>query len=157
MSKGYSGLYEGTKGGSGGNGNSSSGGSSLTGNAEVSADSLTPVVTYAKDGTKLVNGFPAKVHEGKQGKHIPGHKNYQPGKSTLSITVSEADELIKEKGGTGKLVAPNSNKERVDFGIQIGTYKNHKTGEALPTTKGIIHYSKTGAHIVPSNPNSLEE
>ena len=155
MCKGISELYEGTKGGNGENVNISS--SASTDNSVVSTDSLAPVVTYAKDGTKLVNGFPAKVQEEKQGKHIPGHKNYQPGKSILSISVSEADELIKEKGGTGKLVAPNSNKERVDFGIQIGTYKNHKTGEALPTTKGIIHYSKTGAHIVPSNPNSSEE
>lgn len=155
MSKGICRLYSGTKGESSGGNNGAVGISSE--NTESSDDILNPKVSYAKDGTKLVNGFPAKVQEGKQGKHIPGHKNYQPGKSTLSITVSEADELIKEKGGTGKLVAPNSNKERVDFGIQIGTYKNPKTGEALPTTKGIIHYSKTGAHIVPSNPNSEEE
>ena len=153
MSKGYSGLYEGTKGGSGGNGNSSSGGSSLTGNAEVSADSLTPVVTYAKDGTKLVNGFPAKVHEGKQGKHIPGHNNYREGRSKLTISMSEADKLIREKGGTGKMVAHNSNRERVDFGIVIGFYVDNETGTSLPTSKGIIHYSKSGAHIVPSYPN----
>ena len=148
MSKGYSGLYEGTKGGSGSNG-----GRVSVGNTEASADSLTPIVTYDKDGNKLVNGCPAKVHEGQQGKHIPGHKNYREGRSKLTISMSDADKLIREKGGTGKMVAHNSNRERVDFGIVIGFYVDNETGTSLPTSKGIIHYSKSGAHIVPSYPN----
>lgn len=154
MSKGYSDLYEGTKGG---NDNGVKFSKSSDSNAKISTDSLTPVINYDKDGNKWVNDFPAKVHEGKQGKHIPGHNNYQLGKSTLSITISEADKLIQEKGGTGKFITPNCNKERIDFNIQIGIYKNPKTGETLSTTKGIIHYSKSGAHIVPANPNSEED
>jgi len=37
-------------------------------------------------------------------------------------------------------------KERVDFGQVIGEINGQ------PTTKGIIHYSKDGAHLVPANP-----
>lgn len=42
--------------------------------------------------------------------------------------------------------------ERVDFGKIIGYYVDPQTGKKHPTTMGIIHYSKNGAHIVPSKP-----
>jgi len=37
-------------------------------------------------------------------------------------------------------------RERVDFGEVIGNVNG------VPTTKGIIHYSSDGAHIVPARP-----
>lgn len=40
-----------------------------------------------------------------------------------------------------------------DFGTNIGKYFNSSTGKYVPTTNGIIHNSKTGAHIVPAAPN----
>ncbi len=43
-------------------------------------------------------------------------------------------------------------KERVDFGKTIGFYHNPQTQKSIPTTMGIIHYSKDGAHIVPAKP-----
>ena len=67
----------------------------------------------------------------------------------------EADELIKE-AGTGDQVGavpvgdPGS-KERIDFGQEIGVFRDADGNEA-PTTVGIIHYSKKGAHIVPARP-----
>ena len=45
-----------------------------------------------------------------------------------------------------------TNKERVNFGEVIGQYVNPATNEAVDTTMGIIHYSKTGTHIVPAQP-----
>lgn len=42
--------------------------------------------------------------------------------------------------------------EVVDFGVVIGMHRNSKTGHARPTTRGTIHYSKTGAHVVPTTP-----
>ena len=42
-------------------------------------------------------------------------------------------------------------KERIDFGETIGTYVD-KAGNSSPTTKGIVHYGKQGAHIVPARP-----
>ncbi len=100
------------------------------------------------EGTpKVVNGFDATVHAGKQGKHIPGHPNYQPGKS---IFTGDAQKLLDKCAGKGEWIGQN--KERVDFGEIIGKYVDPVTGEAVETTKGIIHYSKNGAHIVPARP-----
>ncbi|MGK6353567.1 polymorphic toxin type 50 domain-containing protein [Parapedobacter sp. DT-150] len=47
---------------------------------------------------------------------------------------------------------PNEVKTRVDFGKVIGDYINPQTGAAMPTTKGIIVNSHTGAHIIPARP-----
>lgn len=93
--------------------------------------------------------FPKNINEDKQGKHIPGNKNYIPGRSILSITTEEAENLIKEYSGHGTPVSEY--KERVDFGRTIGIYVD-LDGVGTSTTVGIIHYSKTGAHIVPANP-----
>jgi hypothetical protein len=53
-----------------------------------------------------------------------------------------------------KLAGEPGYKERVDFGEHIGYYVHEEDPNIkLPTTKGIIHYSKRGAHIVPSHPD----
>ena len=94
--------------------------------------------------------YPKKLNEGKQGKHIPGHNNYQEGKSELTISMSEADDLVDKYSGKGTPVSDI--KERVDFGQIIGNYKDPITNDSIPTTVGIIHYSKSGTHIVPARP-----
>ena len=94
--------------------------------------------------------YPKTHNEEKQGKHIPGHNNYQEGKSELTISMSEASKLVNEYSGKGTPVGDN--KERVDFGQIIGNYKDPGTGDSVPTTVGIIHYSKSGTHIVPARP-----
>ncbi|WP_237089028.1 polymorphic toxin type 50 domain-containing protein [Paenibacillus larvae] len=100
-----------------------------------------------KEIPKVVNGFDATIHAGKQGKHIPGHSNYQYGKSILT---ANAQKLLEKYAGKGEWIGQN--KERVDFGEIIGKYVDPITGEAIETNKGIIHYSKNGAHIVPARP-----
>lgn len=94
------------------------------------------------------------LHIGRQGKHIIGNKNYLLGRSIFLGTMEEAQQLVREFSGTGTHLGPN--KERVDFGRIIGYYINPKTGEKIPTTWGIIHYSKNGSHIVPSQPQEKE-
>jgi hypothetical protein len=89
------------------------------------------------------------LEAGKQGKHIPGHKNFIPGRSPL--THNNPQSLLDNFAGKGQPVrnVPRGSpgfKERVDFGQVIGEINGQ------PTTKGIIHYSKDGAHIVPANP-----
>ena len=96
------------------------------------------------------DSFPKNLNEGKQGKHVPGHNNYEPGKSELTISMKKASDLVNKFSGKGTPVG--TNKERVDFGEVIGNYKDPITGESAPTTIGIIHYSKTGTHIVPARP-----
>jgi len=89
------------------------------------------------------------LEAGKQGKHIPGHNNFIPGRSPL--THNSPQSLLDNFAGKGQPVGnvPRGSpgfKERVDFGQVIGEINGQ------PTTKGIIHYSKDGAHIVPANP-----
>jgi RHS repeat-associated protein len=106
----------------------------------------------AGDAAKVMRGPSPKVNAGQQGKHQPGHNNYQPGRSVLKADPSE----LGRHAGTGQQVGkievglPGS-KERVDFGQAIGTHVD-KAGNVSETTVGIIHYGKEGMHIVPARP-----
>ena len=64
--------------------------------------------------------------------------------------MDDAQRLIDDFAGTGEWIG--TNKERVNFGEVIGQYVNPAKNEAVDTTVGIIHYSKTGTHIVPAQP-----
>lgn len=98
----------------------------------------------------VFDSFPKNINEGKQGKHIPGHNNYKKGKSVLNIGLQEAQLLVNKFSGKGSAIGEN--KERVDFGKVIGKYIDPTTGKSQKTTIGIIHYSKSGTHIVPARP-----
>ncbi|MEC0492820.1 polymorphic toxin type 50 domain-containing protein, partial [Bacillus licheniformis] len=106
-----------------------------------------------------VHGFPAKVKPGAQEKHIPGTPNYKQeianGRKNKSIFYGgdnkTAQELLDKFAGKGTLLK-NGVKERVDFGKVIGKFYDKDTGKYVETTRGLIHYSKNGAHIVPSEP-----
>ena len=43
-------------------------------------------------------------------------------------------------------------REVVDFGQVIGEIQTIKDGSFVPTTRGTIHYSKSGCHVVPAEP-----
>jgi RHS repeat-associated protein len=95
------------------------------------------------------------VNPGKQGKHQPGHPNFQPGKSEL--THPNPQGLVDKGAGTGEQVGGTAvgeagSKERVDFGEPIGTHVDPATGERSETSVGIIHYGKKDTHIVPARP-----
>jgi len=91
------------------------------------------------------------INEGKQNKHILGSNNYTSGKSYLTISTEEAQNLVNKYAGTGTLQFGDngkwSKKEIITTDKQIGVVKN-KTGE-IKTNSFKIHYSKTGVHIVP--------
>lgn len=97
------------------------------------------------------------IHD-QQNKHIPGKHNYQPGKSIFEH--KDPQGLLGKFAGKGK---PMNNempgianyREVVDFGEQIGLWKNKENTLVLPTNKGTIHYSKEGAHIIPAHPETL--
>lgn len=102
------------------------------------------------DGFRKVNGFTTRIHADRQGKHIPGHRNYIPSRSVLRLSIAEAQQLVEEYAGTGKW--KGTNKKLIEFGTIIGTWVKDDGLERAPTTRGFIHYSKTGCHIVPSRP-----
>ncbi len=120
-----------------------------TGKIIKTVDNVIDASKVSKKATKF-SDFPTTVHNGRQGKHIIGHNNYIEGKSIFSGTTNDANKLIKKFSGTGNKKGPN--KELVDFGKTIGTYVDPQSNVHKPTTKGIIHYSKDGAHIVPARP-----
>lgn len=104
------------------------------------------------NGYREVQGYVLRIHEGRQGKHMPSHSNYEPdkGRSIFRGSMRYAQELIEKFAGAGEWYSPN--KEVVEFGENIGTWISADGKERLPTTRGTIHYSLDGAHIVPANP-----
>ncbi|MFS0656947.1 polymorphic toxin type 50 domain-containing protein [Bacillus sp. 179-C3.3 HS] len=132
----------------------------LKGEKKVKKVTKTP--SYGKHSVpkgpyREVNGFPAKVKPGAQEKHNPDAPNYKQEvangktKSIFNGDNKTAQKLLDMYAGTGTILK-KGNRERVNFGQVIGKYYNQKTEKYEATTNGIIHYSKDGAHIVPSRP-----
>ena len=97
---------------------------------------------------------PLDINPDKQAPHVPGHKRYDPKRSTL--TDPDPQGLLDGHSGTGQPlnstpVPQPGSRERVDFGKEIGTYRN-QSGLSATTTKDIIHYGGSGSHIIPSAP-----
>lgn len=97
------------------------------------------------------------VLEGRQGKHILGHNNYTEGRSYLTITMDEVQELITKYAGTGTIKRDGSgkwtHKEFITADRVIG-YHLTPDGTKNPTRRFSISYATTGkkkgAHIVPA-------
>jgi tetratricopeptide (TPR) repeat protein len=110
---------------------------------------------HAAERQKFFEGV--KIKTDQQNKHVQGKHNYLEGRSVFEN--KEPQRLLDQFAGKGKPVngeIPGSAnfKEVVDFKEHIGIWKD-KAGNSLPTTKGTIHYSKDGAHIVPAHPDTL--
>jgi len=94
------------------------------------------------------------INPDKQARHAPSTQS-DSGRSTLH---ADANALMREFAGRGRVSAGSrpgvgGTRETFDTGDRvIGIYR-HLDGLQAPTTRGIIYYSKTGAHIVPSRPN----
>jgi RHS repeat-associated protein len=97
-----------------------------------------------------------QIDQGQQDKHIPGTNNYDESAGRSILTYSDPQFLLSTYGGTGQSlndtpIGQAGSRERVDFGTMIGL-RVFPDGSSVPTTVGIIHYSNSGAHIVPANP-----
>lgn len=108
------------------------------------------LIAKADHEFRTIRGFTTVLHFGKQAKHLPGQPNHDASKSTITVSITQLQQLVELKAGTGTWYP--SNREAVDFGVVIGIHRNLKTGDGRPTTRGTIHYSKTGAHVVPAEP-----
>ena len=101
------------------------------------------------------DGAPETVHQGQQDKHVPNTNNHIPGRSVLT---GDAQKLLDTYSGKGQPVGKPLRgqpgfREQFDTGNQIiGTFNDSRTGTSVSTTRGTIHYSKDGAHIVPARP-----
>ncbi|HBI73624.1 MAG TPA: phage head morphogenesis protein [Lachnospiraceae bacterium] len=97
--------------------------------------------------------IPKEVIIGKQGKHIIGHNNYISGRSYVTISENEIQELVNQYAGTGKIQRDSKgnwiNQEIVDFKKTVGVSVDNITSHEKETSMVKIHYSKNGVHIVP--------
>lgn len=104
---------------------------------------------------------PKVIDEGKQGKHILGDNNYQGGKSYLTISMEEAQNLVDKYAGTGILQRTRkgdfANRELIVADHDIGVNISNETGKKTSTNRFYIHYSKSGTHIVPTLKGADEE
>jgi filamentous hemagglutinin len=136
-----------------------------TGNRPVKVIPVNPL----NPGIVDENGDPLKggggiakytINKGQQNKHIVGTNEYKTaaassGNQRSTLTV-DPQSLLPQLG-TGQQVGKvevglAGSKERIDFGKPIGNFVDRDTGLSVPTTKGIVHYGKDGAHIVPARP-----
>ena len=102
------------------------------------------------DNNNPFGEFPLSINSDKQDKHIKGSKNFIKGRSEITIGKSELQKLVDLKATRGEYISPT--KERINFGKIIGQYVDLATGKRMPTMQGVIHYSKTGVHVVPAYP-----
>lgn len=84
--------------------------------------------------------------------HIPNHNNFIPGRSTINSEVNPQALLDGARSGQYPVVGTGSRGQPiVNFGKPIGV----DAASGLPTQFGTIHSSKTGSHIVPTNPTKF--
>lgn len=90
------------------------------------------------------------INKDKQRRHtLSGHDS---GRSYINGDLNFAQELINKHSGKGKPITDKhgewTKKERFSDDSYIGEYVN-ANGEEIKTKKGVIVYSKTGAHVYP--------
>lgn len=120
-------------------------------------DLLKNVGLYEKDVSlrrKIKAGqISTNIESGKQGKHIVGHNNYIPGRSYLTVSEDQVQNLVNKYAGTGRMQRDGkdrwSHKEIIVSDEIIGISVDPVTGEGKETNKFVIHYSKKSVHIVP--------
>ena len=98
-----------------------------------------------KDG-----GYNLKIHKGKQGKHIPGYNNYTEGRSYLTITEEQCQELVNKYAGTGRIIRNSKDGKWQSKEHNIGQYISTYEDLSEPTHAFLIVYSKDGTHIIPA-------
>ena len=100
--------------------------------------------------TNIKNNYNLDIHEGRQGKHIKGHNNYE-GKSYILENINPKD-LIDRFAGTSDIRRDKNGrwirKEFIMNESPIGYYMDLEGKEHL-TRYFSIEYSKKGIHIVP--------
>ncbi|WP_232228140.1 polymorphic toxin type 50 domain-containing protein, partial [Asaia astilbis] len=115
----------------------------------VGADSLPPNGEEPSGEESKQKPNP-KLHEGAQGKHLEGHRNYDETRGRSVITEDPEELLQGVISGKYKIIREGNGKYVVDFGKKIGRFG----GASGPESQfGTVHTGKNGSHIVPANPS----
>ena len=93
-----------------------------------------------------------EINHEKQARHIKGTPEYKEGRSYLTITEDEAQDIINQKYGTGNIHVSNNGqiKEVIVHETDIGINIDKTSHKEEATNAATIHYSKTGTHLVPT-------
>lgn len=95
------------------------------------------------------------VNPEKQNRHIKTSELYDGKRSYIYGDLNDAQNLVDKYHSTGEILFDRNgkwkNKELVLTEIDIGVDVDPKSHEGTPTNRFIIHYSKTGTHIVPTS------
>ncbi|MGC4019202.1 MAG: polymorphic toxin type 50 domain-containing protein [Muricomes sp.] len=106
----------------------------------------------------------AQINPEKYNRHVQGTKEYEDylqrgtragGSPSYMTKTSDEMQVLLD----GLLSENDIQKSRVikDFDETIGVFVNQTTGEEHRTTRGTIHISKTGIHVVPALPRKRRE
>lgn len=92
------------------------------------------------------------VNHEKQARHMRDAPEYLPGRSYMTITEEETQEIVIKYHGTGIITVTKAGqiKETIVLDKDVGVTVNPDTGEEETTNTIKIHYSKTGVHVVPT-------
>lgn len=95
--------------------------------------------------------YPLALNREKQARHMAGTET--AGRSVVTISEEELQELINAKAGSGKIIFRKEKlawkkQEIIDAEKEIG-YTVDKYGAKIYASSLKIHYSKTGTHAVP--------
>lgn len=109
-------------------------------------------ITTEERAKQYITNVNKVINEGKQDKHIKGSNNYIEGRSYITISKKEAQELVNKYAGKGTLTFGRNGKwdkkEIIYAKNNIGVSMSTRNGEHK-TNAFKIHYSKDGTHIVP--------
>ncbi|MDE5741772.1 MAG: hypothetical protein K2H90_04915 [Oscillospiraceae bacterium] len=101
---------------------------------------------------KIASGeITLKINPEKQAPHMKG-KEYTEGRSYLTISLQEIQEIVNELHGTGDIMIKKNGqiKEVIVCKTNIGFCVDKDTLEATETNSFTIHYSESRTHIVPA-------
>lgn len=97
------------------------------------------------------------INPEKQARHLLDSDGYKPGRSYLIFSENQIEEiqaLVSKYAGTGEIQRDKNgnwkHRELVSAEDPVGWDVDRVTGEETATTKFIIHYSRSGIHIVPT-------
>lgn len=98
-----------------------------------------------------------QIQKDKQGKHLLGHKYYNPSLNKSIWTHPAPEKLVQKYAGTGvargnQMPGTAGYIEIVNFEEFIGYEVDQFTGTKTATTWGKIHYAQDGVHLVPTRP-----
>lgn len=103
----------------------------------------------------IENGeWPLTINVEKFNRHVLGNYEYKPGRSYLTISLEEAQNVVNENYQNAKYQFDRNFKWKHTAVIKcnkiIGCNINNKNNKITETDNLKVHFSKTGTHIVPT-------